>query len=87
LYAKKAERRGAIYLSGLFPPLRKGSADRHARINKLATMMRNKGDKTEKEILAKFCYEEAVSIRIAREYLEILYLAGIIKRGENEENP
>lgn len=67
-------------MSGLFPPLRRGSSDRQARINKLAIMMKNKGDKMDKEILAKFCYEEVVSIRIAREYLEILYLAGIIKR-------
>lgn len=67
-------------MSGIFPPLRKGSADRQARINKLKIMLQNKGDKTVEEIIAKFCYEEAVSIRITREYLEILYLAEIIKR-------
>lgn len=67
-------------MSGLFPTLRKGSSDRQARINKLRTMLQNKGDKTDKEIIAQFCYEEAVSIRIAHEYLEILYLAGIMKR-------
>ena len=65
---------------GLFPPLRKGSSDRQARVNKLAKMMREKGDKSQEEILAKFCYEEAVSIRAAKEYLEILFLAGIIKK-------
>lgn len=69
-------------MSGIFPPLRKGSADRNARINKLKLMISNKGDKTEEEIIGQFCYEEAVSIRIAREYLEILHLAGIIKREE-----
>jgi hypothetical protein len=67
-------------MSGLYPPLRKGSSDRHARVNKLATMMKNKGEKTEREILGQFCYEESVSIRVAKEYLEILYLANIIKR-------
>jgi hypothetical protein len=41
-------------------------------------MMLGKGEKTEDEIIAQFCYEEAVSIRIAREYFSILKLAGII---------
>jgi len=41
-------------------------------------MLLGKGDKKEEEIIAQFCYEEAVSIRIAREYLSILKLAGII---------
>lgn len=41
-------------------------------------MLLNKGDKTEDQIIAQFCYEEAVSIRIAHEYLTILKLAGII---------
>jgi hypothetical protein len=67
-------------LSGIFPPLRRGSSDRHARINKLATMMKNKGTKTTDQIIGQFCYEESVSIRVAKEYLEILYLANIIKR-------
>jgi hypothetical protein len=67
-------------MSGLFPPLRKGSADRQARINKLKTMLQNKGDKTTEQIVAQFCYEEAVSFRIANEYLRILDLAGIIKK-------
>lgn len=67
-------------MSGIFPPLRKGSADRQARINKLKTMIQNKGDKSEETIIGQFCYEEAVSIRIAQEYLEILYLAGILKK-------
>jgi len=66
----------------IFPPLRKGSSDRQARINKLKTMLLGKGDKTEEQIIAQFCYEEAVSIRIANEYLVILYLAGILKREE-----
>jgi hypothetical protein len=66
-------------VSGLFSPLRKGSSDRQARINKLRVMLQNKGEKSEEEILAKFCYEEAVSIRITREYLKILELAGILK--------
>jgi len=69
-------------MSGLFPPLRKGSSDRHARVNKLASMMKNKGDKTIDEIIGKFCYEESVSIRVAKEYLEILILAGIVKKEE-----
>ena len=67
-------------MSGIFPPLRKGSADRQARINKLKSMIQNKNDKTEEQIIAQFCYEEAVSIRIAQEYLGILYLAGILKK-------
>lgn len=67
-------------MSGIFPPLRRGSSDRHARINKLATMMKNKGTKTTDQIIGQFCYEESVSIRVAKEYLEILYLANIIKR-------
>jgi hypothetical protein len=66
-------------MSGLFPPLRKGSSDRQARINKLRTMLQNKGDKTEEQIIAQFCYEEAVSIRTTREYLDILKLSGILK--------
>jgi len=66
----------------IFPPLRKGSSDRQARINKLKTMLLGKSDKTEEQIIAQFCYEEAVSIRIANEYLAILYLAGILKREE-----
>jgi hypothetical protein len=41
-------------------------------------MLLNKGEKTEEQIIAQFCYEEAVSIRIANEYLSILKLAGII---------
>ena len=69
-------------MSGLFPPLRKGSSDRHARVNKLASMMRNKGKKTTDEIIGQFCYEESVSIRVTKEYLEILFLAGIIKKEE-----
>lgn len=69
-------------MSGLFPPLRKGSSDRHARVNKLATMIRGKGDKTIDEVIGKFCYDESVSIRVAKEYLEILFLAGIIKKEE-----
>ena len=64
----------------LYPSLRKGSSDRHARINKLASMMKNKEGKTDKEIIAKFCYEENVSIRVVHEYLEILYLAGILQK-------
>lgn len=67
-------------MSGLFPPLRRGSSDRHARVNKLASMMKNKGDRTTDEIIGQFCYEESVSIRVAKEYLEILFLAGIIKK-------
>ena len=66
-------------MSGIFPPLRKGSADRQARMIKLRTMLEGKGDKTEEEIIAQFCYEEAVSIRVAKEYLGILKLAGIYK--------
>ena len=66
-------------MSGIFPPLRRGSSDRHARINKLSTMIKNKGEKTDKEVIALFCYEENVSIRVAKEYLEILKLAGIIE--------
>lgn len=62
----------------IFPPLRKGSSDRQARINKLKIMLQNKSDKTEEQVIAQFCYEEAVSIRIAHEYLSILKLAGII---------
>jgi len=64
----------------IFPPLRRGSSDRQARINKLKTMFQNKGDKTTEQILAQFCYEEAVSFRIANEYLKILELACIIKK-------
>jgi len=64
----------------IFPPLRRGSSDRQARINKLKTMLLNKGDKSEEAIIGLFCYEEAVSIRIANEYLKILELAGILKR-------
>jgi|GEM_PF-3133234 hypothetical protein len=67
-------------MSGLYPPLRKGSSDRHARINKLAKMMKEKENKSDKEIIALFCYEESVSVRVANEYLEILYLAGILKK-------
>ena len=67
-------------MSGIFPPLRRGSSDRHARINKLATMIKNKDEKTVEEIIGQFCYEESVSIRVTKEYLEILYLANIIKR-------
>jgi hypothetical protein len=66
-------------LSGIYPPLRRGSSDRQARINKLKMMFQNKGNKTEEEIIARFCYEEAVSIRTAREYLEILKLSGVLK--------
>ena len=66
-------------MSGIFPPLRKGSSDRQARITKLRTMIQNKGDKSIDQIIGTFCLEEAVSIRIAREYLKILELAGIIK--------
>jgi hypothetical protein len=66
----------------IFPALRKGSSDRQARMNKLKLLIANKGEKTEDEIIAQFCYEEAVSIRIAKEYLDILHLAGIIKREE-----
>jgi hypothetical protein len=65
---------------GLFPPLRKGSSDRLARINKLKAMLLNKSDKTEEQIIAQFCYEEAVSIRVTNEYIKILELANIIKR-------
>lgn len=63
---------------GLYPPLRKGSSDRNARVNKLKTMLQNKGEKTEEEIIAQFCYEESVSIRVTHEYLNILKLAKII---------
>ncbi len=69
-------------MSGIFPPLRRGSSDRHARINKLATMMKNRGDKTVDQIIGQFCYEESVSIRVTKEYLEILYMAGIVKKEE-----
>lgn len=69
-------------MSGLFPPLRRGSSDRHARVNKLATMIKNKGDKTTDEVIGQFCYEESVSIRVAKEYLEILYFAKILKKEE-----
>lgn len=65
-------------MSGIFPPLRKGSADRQARINKLKTMLQNKGEKAEEEIIAQFCLEESVSIRMAHEYRKILELSGII---------
>jgi hypothetical protein len=64
----------------VFPPLRKGSSDRQARIVKLKTMMLNKGDKTTDQIMAQFCLEESVSIRIAKEYLSILELAGVLKK-------
>lgn len=67
-------------MSGIFPPLRRGSSERQARINKLKIMLTNKGDKTEDQIIAQFCYEEAVSVRVTNEYLKILELAGIIKR-------
>jgi predicted transcriptional regulator len=60
--------------------LRKGSAERQARINKLKVMLTDKGDKTTEQIIAQFCYEEAVSIRVANEYLDILHLAGILKK-------
>ncbi len=60
--------------------LRKGSAERQARINKLNIMLADKGDKTTEQIIAQFCYEEAVSIRVANEYLKILELAGILKK-------
>jgi hypothetical protein len=46
---------------------------------KLKDMLENKGEKSEDEIIAQFCYEESVSIRVAREYLGILKLAGIYK--------
>jgi hypothetical protein len=62
----------------IYPPLRKGSSDRQARINKLKTLLENRGDKTVDQIIAKFCYEEAVSIRMAHEYLNILEFAGIV---------
>lgn len=42
-------------------------------------MLTDKGGKTTEQIIAKFCYEEAVSFRIANEYLKILELAGVIK--------
>jgi hypothetical protein len=66
-------------MSGIYPPLRKGSSDRQARINKLRSMLQNKGDKTTEQILGKFCFEESISVRMAREYLKILELAGVIK--------
>ena len=69
-------------MSGIFPPLRRGSSDRHARVNKLASMMKNKGDKTTDQIIGQFCYEESVSVRVTKEYLEILILAGIVKKEE-----
>ena len=69
-------------MSGIFPPLRRGSSDRHARVNKLASMMKNKGDKTTDQIIGQFCYEESVSVRLTKEYLEILILAGIVKKEE-----
>jgi len=43
-------------------------------------MIKNKDEKTVEEIIGQFCYEESVSIRVTKEYLEILYLANIIKR-------
>lgn len=66
-------------MSGIFPPLRKGSSDRQARITKLRTMIQNKGDKSMDQIIGTFCFEEAVSIRVVKEYIKILELAGIIK--------
>lgn len=60
--------------------LRKGSAERQARMNKLKVMLTDKGDKTTEQIIAQFCYEEAVSIRVASEYLKILESAGILKK-------
>lgn len=66
-------------MSGIFPPLRKGSSDRQARIVKLKSLIQNKGDKSMDQIIGTFCLEEAVSIRIANEYLKILKLSGVIK--------
>lgn len=67
-------------MNNIFSSLRKSSSDRQARINKLKTMIQNKDNKTEEQIIAQFCYEEAVSIRIANEYLRILELAGILSQ-------
>jgi len=66
-------------MNGIFPPLRKGSSDRQARITKLRSMIQNKGDKSMDQIIGTFCFEETVSIRVAKEYKKILELAGIIK--------
>ena len=44
--------------------------------------MKNKGDKTTDQIIGQFCYEESVSVRVTKEYLEILILAGIVKKEE-----
>jgi Fe2+ or Zn2+ uptake regulation protein len=68
----------------IFTPLRKGSADRQARMNKLKILLSNKGEKTVDQILGQFCYEESISIRMAREYLHILELAGIVNTKESE---
>lgn len=67
------------FMSGLFPPLRKGSEDRRARMNKLKTMLMNKGDKSEEQVIAQFCIEEGICLRKAKEYMSLLELAGLLK--------
>jgi len=49
---------------------------REQRIEILLKMMKEKGDQSEAIVLSKFCLQEGVSWRIAREYLSILKLAG-----------
>jgi hypothetical protein len=66
-------------LSGILPPLRKGSVERRARIRKLEGLIKTMGPTDDLDkILAKFAYEEGISIRCAKEYVDLLKKAGVI---------
>jgi len=60
-------------MSGIYP---KPKHNREQRVEILLKMLKERGEQPEEVILAKFCYEEHVSTTIAREYLNILKLAG-----------
>ena len=51
-------------------------ADRKARIERLLTMIRQRGDTPIKKVLAKFCIETGTTPFTAKRYLQLLVDAG-----------
>jgi len=61
-------------------PLRRGTtmADRRTRIEKLEKLIKEEGSKDLEALIAKFAYEEGISVRCAKEYLDMLKKSGRI---------
>lgn len=52
--------------------------DRRVRIQKLETLIKEKGIENIEKLLKEFAYAEGISLRCAREYYSVLKGAGVV---------